>query len=100
MLELLRADGYEDLATDGSRTVFVDITDLANFAKEAKSPRIFAAVSSHSRFVLRGASEIQVLVSTALWQKVSHMTFQDEPMQEMSTVMRGMERRVRSIEST
>eukprot|EP00404_Azadinium_spinosum_P040764 CAMPEP_0180694760 /NCGR_PEP_ID=MMETSP1038_2-20121128/2088_1 /TAXON_ID=632150 /ORGANISM="Azadinium spinosum, Strain 3D9" /LENGTH=489 /DNA_ID=CAMNT_0022726135 /DNA_START=184 /DNA_END=1649 /DNA_ORIENTATION=- len=96
-LELLRSDGYAEQI--GSTAIVVDLQDLSTFVKEVKSPRIFLAVAENSKFICV-AKEVQVLVSTKHWQRVNQTTWVDDPASEMSTVIKKMERTVKSIDGT
>jgi hypothetical protein len=97
ILEMLVAHNLQDTVGD-SRTVCIDLVDLAKFASSVRSTRMFMAVTGHSKFAAVGRGELQLVVSAEIWQKVSQTNFQDDPLNQISTNVRAMERKVRAIE--
>jgi len=95
LLDVLRADGYAEQAERS--TIMVDIQDVAQFAKNVRSPRVFAAVAHHSNFVFTGR-EVNIYVTPRHRERAQQSTWLPDPTVEMSTVVRKLERSVLAVQ--
>merc|ERR1712061_228694 len=80
-------------------TVSVDIQDLAQFAGDVNSSRVFNAVTGH--WMLKNIGEkYQILVSPRHWMCVRETAWTDDPTREMRRAIKSIERRILSIDHT
>lgn len=96
LLEMLHIEGYTDRAI--GMTVAVNLSDLAEFARDVKSPHIFEVTVGQSNLVHVG-QELHVLVSTPHWHRVDDRTLSDDPLTTMTRSLNQVARKTVSVES-
>jgi len=94
-LELLRADGCVEQHVE--MTFSADLTDVAAFVREVHSPRVFDVVAGFSK-IAHTSTGVKIEIAAKHWSRVSQKTWQEDPLQEMSHVLRKIERKTDSFE--
>jgi len=95
LLEVLRAEG---LGGPEAMTTTVDLSDLAAFTKEVKSPRIFTVVAQQLK-INAMETDVQLLVVTKHWQLVN-LTSWDGDQVEVAQLLKTMDRKTDEIVRT
>jgi len=96
LVELLNSEGWAQQS--GEMTIRVDLSDLAAFARQVKSPRIFEAVTGQLHFTMTGA-EVRVGVSTQHWHRVDKTNRTDETMNDFIHLLSQVARKTTALES-
>merc|ERR1719424_377364 len=79
-------------------TINVSLADVAAFAKEVKTPHLFDVLSGFCRVVDQG-SEVVITISTKHWQRVNQKGHQEETLEEMSHLLKRIDRKTGTFES-
>merc|ERR1712151_1001091 len=95
LLEVLRAEG---IGGQESKTTTVDLSDIAAFTKEVKSPRIFTVVAQQLK-INATDQDVQLLVVTRHWQLVNLTTWDGDQV-ETAQLLRTMDRKTDEIVRT
>merc|ERR1712228_1148211 len=89
------ADGFAERQVE--MTINVDLSEVAAFVREVRTPRIFEIVAGFSKIVNTNIG-VKICVATKHWQRVSQKIWQEDPLQEMSHVLKKIERKTDSFE--
>jgi len=92
LLEVLRSEG---IGGQESNTTTVDLSDIAAFTKEVKSPRIFTVVAQQLK-INANENDVQLLVVTRHWQLVNLTTWDGDQV-EVAQMLRTMDRKTDEI---
>jgi len=96
LLETLKAEDYGQQT--GENIIYVDLSDLAAFARDVKSPRVFTGLTAYCK-LMRNGSRVQVFVSTQYWHRVNQTSWQEDSMQELAANIRRSDRRLATLET-
>merc|ERR1712032_568438 len=76
----------------------VDLSEVAAFMREVRAPRTFEIVAGFSKVSKTTRAGVKINVSTKHWKRVNQKNWQEEPLTEMSHVLKKIERRTDSFE--
>eukprot|EP00928_Gymnodinium_smaydae_P081529 TRINITY_DN65034_c0_g1_i1.p1 TRINITY_DN65034_c0_g1~~TRINITY_DN65034_c0_g1_i1.p1 ORF type:complete len:1158 (+),score=208.02 TRINITY_DN65034_c0_g1_i1:109-3582(+) len=93
LLENLHSEGY--IAQIGCNSLTIDMRELAKFAHDVVSPRLFLAVVGHVKLVTHGAVA-KVVVDQAILQQVSQATWNNDPADQFSSLVTRIDKKVRA----